>query len=74
LDNGSVALTTKHFPGGGSAEGGQDPHFDGGKREIYPGGMFENNLISFQAAIDAGTSAIMPYYSMPSGTESYRMF
>ena len=31
--------------------------------------MFKNNLIPFQAAIDAGTSAIMPYYSLPSGTE-----
>ena len=65
----SVALTTKHFPGGGSAEGGQDPHFDWGKREVYPGGMFKRNLIPFKAAIDAGTSSIMPYYSLPSGTE-----
>jgi len=31
--------------------------------------MFKNNLIPFQAAIDAGTSAIMPYYSLPEGTE-----
>ena len=31
--------------------------------------MFNNNLIPFQAAIDAGTSSIMPYYSLPSGTE-----
>ena len=65
----SVALTTKHFPGGGSGEKGQDSHFDWGKKEIYPGGMFKNNLIPFQAAIKAGTSAIMPYYSLPSGTE-----
>jgi beta-glucosidase len=69
LNAGSVALTTKHFPGGGSAEGGQDPHFDWGKREVYPGGRFENNIIPFKAAIEAGTSAIMPYYSLPSGTE-----
>jgi beta-glucosidase len=69
LNTTSVALTTKHFPGGGSGKGGQDSHFDWGKTEIYPGGMFKNNLIPFQAAIDAGTSAIMPYYSLPSGTE-----
>ncbi|KKN44844.1 hypothetical protein LCGC14_0689000 [marine sediment metagenome] len=68
LGAGSVALTTKHFPGGGSGEGGQDPHFDWGKKGIYPGGMFDRNLIPFRAAIDAGTSAIMPYYSLPSGT------
>jgi beta-glucosidase len=65
----SVALTTKHFPGGGSGKGGQDSHFEWGKAEIYPGGMFKNNLISFQAAIKAGTSAIMPYYSLPLGTQ-----
>ena len=65
----SVALTTKHFPGGGAGEGGQDPHFDWGKKEVFPGGQFQNNLIPFKAAIKAGTSAIMPYYSMPVGTK-----
>ena len=69
LSQTSIALTTKHFPGGGATEGGQDPHFDWGKREIFPGGMFENNLIPFKAAIQAGTSAIMPYYSYPVGTK-----
>ena len=65
----SVALTTKHFPGGGATEGGQDPHFEWGKREVFQGGMFENNLIPFKAAIAAGTSSIMPYYSYPVNTE-----
>ena len=69
LSPSSVALTTKHFPGGGSGKGGQDSHFEWGKAEIYPGGMFKNNLIPFQAAVNAGTSSIMPYYSLPSGTE-----
>lgn len=69
LNSESIALTTKHFPGGGATEGGQDPHFEWGKREVFPGGMFENNLIPFKAAIDAGTSSIMPYYSIPVGTE-----
>ncbi len=69
LDRSSIALTTKHFPGGGATEGGQDPHFEWGKKEVFPGGMFDNNLIPFRAAIKAGTSAIMPYYSIPIGTE-----
>lgn len=68
LSQTSVALTTKHFPGGGAGLGGQDPHFDWGKTEVFPGKMFENNLIPFKAAIKAGTSAIMPYYSLPVGT------
>jgi beta-glucosidase len=69
LGSESVALTTKHYPGGGSGKEGQDSHFEWGKAEIYPGGMFNNNLIPFQAAINAGTAAIMPYYSLPQGTE-----
>ncbi|HMK16602.1 MAG TPA: glycoside hydrolase family 3 N-terminal domain-containing protein [Chitinophagaceae bacterium] len=69
LSPSSVALTTKHFPGGGATEGGQDPHFNWGRNEIFPGGMFSNNLISFKAAIKAGTSSIMPYYSIPNDTK-----
>jgi beta-glucosidase len=65
----SVALTTKHFPGGGAGVGGQDPHFSWGKYEHFPGGYFQNNLIPFKAAIKAGTSSIMPYYSIPKGTK-----
>ncbi|MBC7000391.1 glycoside hydrolase family 3 N-terminal domain-containing protein [Cytophaga sp. FL35] len=65
LSNTSVALTTKHFPGGGATEGGQDPHFDWGKREVFESDMFKNNLIPFKAAIEAGSSSIMPYYSYP---------
>ncbi|MEO6548060.1 MAG: glycoside hydrolase family 3 N-terminal domain-containing protein [Ferruginibacter sp.] len=69
LSASSVAVTTKHFPGGGAGEGGQDPHFEWGKYETFPGKMFQNNLIPFKAAIKAGTSAIMPYYSIPKNTE-----
>lgn len=69
LNKNSVALTIKHFPGGGAGKNGQDPHFDWGKEEVFPGGMFNNNLIPFKAAIKAGTSAIMPYYSMPLDTK-----
>jgi beta-glucosidase len=69
LSKTSVALTTKHFPGGGAGENGQDPHFSWGKKEVFPGGLFRNNLIPFKAAIKAGTSAIMPYYSYPADTK-----
>ena len=69
LSSNSVAMTTKHFPGGGAGVGGQDPHFEWGKFEHFPGKMFQNNLIPFKAAIKAGTSAIMPYYSIPQDTK-----
>jgi beta-glucosidase len=65
----SVALTTKHFPGGGPQVGGQDSHFEWGKFAHYPGGMFDYHVKPFKAAIDAGTSSIMPYYSAPKGKE-----
>jgi beta-glucosidase len=61
----SVALTIKHFPGGGPQEMGLDPHYSFGKRQIYPGGRFADHLKPFIAAIDAGVSAVMPYYGVP---------
>ena len=65
LNKNSIALTTKHFPGGGPQVKGHDPHFVWGQDQHYPGGMFEYHLKPFKAAIEAGTSAIMPYYAKP---------
>jgi beta-glucosidase len=69
LGKNSVALTTKHFPGGGPQVDGHDPHFVWGQDQHYPGNMFDYHLKPFQAAIDAGTSSIMPYYAKPIGTK-----
>ena len=69
LHAGSVALTTKHFPGGGATYKGFDPHYTYGRNAVFPGGQFEKNLLPFKAAIEAGTSSIMPYYSLPKDTE-----
>ncbi|GGR14070.1 glycoside hydrolase family 3 protein [Agromyces mediolanus] len=65
----SVATMTKHFPGGGPQLDGEDPHFAHGREQVYPGGEFELHLKPFEAAFEAGTSQIMPYYGMPVGTE-----
>jgi beta-glucosidase len=67
LNSNSIAMTTKHFPGGGPQEEGQDSHFDWGKFAHYPGANFDYHLKPFIAAIAAGTSSIMPYYSAPKG-------
>ena len=64
----SVACMTKHFPGGGPQLDGEDPHFAYGKDQVYPGGMFEYHLRVFEAAFEAGTAQIMPYYGRPVGT------
>lgn len=61
----AVALTMKHFPGGGPQEQGLDPHYSFGKDQIYPGGNFGYHLKPFMAAINAGVSSIMPYYGVP---------
>lgn len=61
----SVALTLKHFPGGGPQEMGLDPHYSFGKRQVYPGGRFADHLKPFVAAIEAGVSSVMPYYGVP---------
>ncbi len=65
----SVACMTKHFPGGGPQKDGEDSHFDYGREQVYPGDNFDYHLLPFEAAFEAGTAMIMPYYSMPVGTE-----
>lgn len=66
---GSVGTMTKHFPGGGPQKDGEDPHFDYGREQVYPGGQFELHLKPFEAVFAAGGRQIMPYYGMPVGTE-----
>ncbi|MFM5861583.1 glycoside hydrolase family 3 N-terminal domain-containing protein [Aeromonas veronii] len=63
----SVALTIKHFPGGGPQENGADPHYDFGKNQTYPTDNFNYHLKPFIRAIDSGASSIMPYYGIPIG-------
>lgn len=69
----SVNAMVKHWPGGGSGEGGRDAHYGNGKYAVYPGGAYEQHKIPFlQGAfnLDGGTSmasAVMPYYTISTG-------
>ncbi|MDE2637987.1 MAG: glycoside hydrolase family 3 C-terminal domain-containing protein [Chloroflexota bacterium] len=65
----SIACMAKHFPGGGPQKDGEDSHFEYGREQIYPGDHFDYHLLPFEAAFEAGVAMIMPYYSMPEGTE-----
>ncbi|MFC4598675.1 glycoside hydrolase family 3 protein [Cohnella hongkongensis] len=71
----SVNAMVKHWPGGGSGEGGRDAHFGYGKYAVYPGGSFEEHLLPFtEGAFDlkGGTgqaSAVMPYYTISYGQD-----
>lgn len=72
LSENSVALTIKHFPGGGPRENGFDPHYEEGKWNVYPtaGSLEKYHLPPFIAASKAGASSMMPYYSIPSREKS----
>lgn len=65
----AVALTLKHFPGGGPQEMGWDPHYTFGKNQTYTDVTgrygFGYHLKPFRAAIKGGVSSIMPYYGVP---------
>lgn len=67
----SVALTLKHFPGGGPQQRGWDPHYTFGKNQFYtdPSGRygFAYHLRPFEVALQQGVSSIMPYYGVPIG-------
>jgi len=66
----SVNAMSKHWPGGGSGEGGRDAHFGYGKYSVFPGNNIEEHLLPFtQGAFKLRgrtekTSAIMPYYTI----------
>ena len=65
LNEGSVVLTIKHFPGDAPSENGFEPHVPIGQWRIYrtPGSMEKYHLPPFQRAFDHKVSSIMPDYS-----------
>ncbi len=67
-----VAVTTKHFPGGGARENGFDPHYKAGQWNVYQteGSLQKYHMPGFRAAVEQNTSAIMPYYSKPAKAKS----
>lgn len=66
----SVNAMVKHWPGGGSGEGGRDAHYGNGKFAVYPGGCFETHKMpflegAFRLAGKTGkASSVMPYYTI----------
>lgn len=70
---GSVNAMVKHWPGGGSGEGGRDAHYGNGKYAVYPGNCAEMHKKPFVegafalAGATAKASAVMPYYTISYG-------
>ena len=66
----SVNAMVKHWPGGGSGEGGRDAHYGVGKYAVYPGNNFAAHMIpfiegAFKLKGKTGmASAVMPYYTI----------
>ena len=66
----SVITMVKHWPGGGTGEGGRDAHYPYGCFAVYPAGQFEQHLRPFTEAafrLDGPTGkagAVMPYYTV----------
>lgn len=66
----SVNAMVKHWPGGGSGEGGRDAHFAFGKFAVYPGHDFAQHMVPFVEGafkLEGPTgeaSAVMPYYTI----------
>lgn len=71
----SVNCMVKHWPGGGTGEGGRDAHFGIGKYAVYPGDNFAQGLVPFTEgafALPGKTrmaSAVMPYYTISYGQD-----
>ncbi len=71
----SVNAMAKHWPGGGTGEGGRDAHYGFGKFAVYPGDNLQTHLIPFLEgafALEGGTkqaSAVMPYYTISTGLD-----
>lgn len=71
----SVNAMVKHWPGGGSGEGGRDAHYGYGKYAVFPGNNLEQHKQAFIEGafnLDGKTikaSAVMPYYTISIGQD-----
>ena len=67
-----VAITVKHFPGGGARENGFDPHYKAGQWNVYAteNSLRDYHLPAFESAIAKNVSSIMPYYAKPASDKS----
>ena len=72
----SVNTMVKHWPGGGTGEGGRDAHFGYGAYGVYPGENLNDQIKPFSEGAfklkgqTKMASAIMPYYTISYGQDS----
>ena len=72
----SVNAMIKHWPGGGSGEGGRDAHYSFGKYAVFPGGRLADHMKPF---VDGAfklngktgmATAVMPYYTISTDVDT----
>ena len=69
----SVNAMVKHWPGGGTGEGGRDAHYGFGKFAVFPGKNLDTHIKPFAEGafnLSGGTkmaAAVMPYYTISTG-------
>ena len=74
--NQSVNAMAKHWPGGGTGEGGRDGHFGYGKYSVYPKNQLNEQMKPFVdgalnlRGLTRQASAIMPCYEILFGQEN----
>jgi len=74
----SVNTMVKHWPGGGSGEGGRDAHYAYGKYAVYPGHNFSQLLTPFTEGAfklqgkTKMSAAVMPYYTISFNQDAKR--
>lgn len=72
----SVNAMVKHWPGGGTGEGGRDAHYPFGAYAVYPAGNSAEHRRPFTEAafhLDGPTgcaAAVMPYYTVSWGLDT----
>lgn len=72
----SVNTMVKHWPGGGSGEGGRDAHYGIGKYAVYPGNNFAAHTKPFTEGAfklkgkTGAAAAVMPYYTISFNQDS----
>ena len=73
--NESVIAMAKHWPGGGTGEGGRDAHYAFGCFAVYPNNRFREHLRVFTEGafnLEGATgkaAAVMPYYTVSWGVD-----
>lgn len=74
----SVNTMVKHWPGGGSGEGGRDAHYAYGKYAVYPAHNFPQLLTPFTEGAfklkgeTKMSAAVMPYYTISFNQDAKR--